>query len=100
MRYLAVIFGLFFLASCAEFTAFESAATEKAKVAKDTEARILINSTCAMGIGAWGRLENPLQQCGALLMCGIPCNFVEQSINQARPVLSVPLEPVEPANVE
>ena len=69
-RALGCIAGLLLLSGCAEVAAGLEGGTEKARTAKDLEARVLIDSTCAMGIGAWNRLKNPNEQVGAMLLCG------------------------------
>ena len=63
--------------------------TEEARAAKDIEARVLIDSACLMGIGAWNRLTNPNEQVGAMLLCGGQSNELLQvragAVEFARP---------------
>ena len=70
LKYIPVIGLALVLAACESLGPAVGSATEKIKGAKDVEARVLIDSTCAMGVGAWTRLDNPDEQEGVMMICG------------------------------
>jgi len=43
---------------------------EKVKAANDTTAQTLIATVCGMSVGAYNRLESPLERRGVDLLCG------------------------------
>jgi len=64
-------FLVLFLAGCtAQQAAVINLGIEKVKTSNDTTATVLIQSTCGMTVGAYHRLENPIDKRGVDLLCG------------------------------
>ena len=62
---------LLLLGACtAGQTAAVNLGIEKVKAGNDTAAQVLIQSTCAMTVGAYNRLEKPTDRRGVDLLCG------------------------------
>ena len=55
---------------CVAVDAYVDRGTQAAKRAKDTEARVLLDSTCAISVGAYWRLQSQEERAGIALICG------------------------------
>ncbi len=85
-----------FLSSCAGLGAFKDRVIKSASALKDAEAELVIVGARGVGLGAWSRLNNPVQQCGLLMLAGIPCNLAPISAQLPVPEITVPIIPATP----
>jgi len=70
------------LSGCASANAYTNAAIDAGKQAKDTEARLLVNALCAMGIGALVRNNSESVIEGVLKICannGVTMDDIEEA---------------------
>jgi len=70
MRNLGLVLALFLGACTAEGQAFLNYGVEKVKAAKDSEAMLLKQSPCAMGVGAKNRVLTPAERYHVEALCG------------------------------
>lgn len=75
---------LLVLSGCASSEAIRQDATDKTRAAKDSEARVLIDSTCLIGIGAWIRLKSEDEQRGVLMLCGAAANVPGEKLEESQ----------------
>ena len=67
--YLAVLFLVLGACTAAQQGVLNTG-MEKIKTVNDTAAQVLIQSTCGMTVGAFSRLESPMDRRGVDLLCG------------------------------
>ena len=66
---IALLLATLALAGCANSQRYAAAAEEATKQAKDTEASILEEAPCLIGLGAWSRMTDPRKRDGVFYLC-------------------------------
>jgi len=68
--WIPIAFALLLGACTSQQAAVADLVTTKVEATNDTLAKVLIQSTCGMTVGAYNRLESPTDRRGVDLLCG------------------------------